>query len=49
MPNAVAFADNDVVTIDWSYGTKPVGCMGFAIYRADDEGTETPLPSHATF
>ena len=49
MQNAVAFADNDVVTIAWSYGMKPVGCMGFAIYRIDDQGTETPLPSHAVF
>jgi phosphatidylserine/phosphatidylglycerophosphate/cardiolipin synthase-like enzyme len=49
MHNAVAFADNDVITIAWSYGTKPEGCMGFAIYRIDNKGNEEPLPSHAVF
>jgi phosphatidylserine/phosphatidylglycerophosphate/cardiolipin synthase-like enzyme len=49
MRNAVAFADNDVVMIAWSYGTKPAGCMGFALYRIDAQGKETPLPSHAVF
>jgi phosphatidylserine/phosphatidylglycerophosphate/cardiolipin synthase-like enzyme len=49
MRNAVAFANNDVATIAWSYGAKPDGCMGFAIYRIDSKGTETPLPSHAVF
>ena len=49
MRNAVAFANNDVVTIAWSYGTKPEGCMGFALYRIDQKNVETPLPSHAVF
>lgn len=49
MRNAVAFANNDVVTIAWSYGAKPEGCMGFALYRIDSKGTETALPSHAVF
>jgi phosphatidylserine/phosphatidylglycerophosphate/cardiolipin synthase-like enzyme len=49
MRNAVAFANNDVATIAWSYGTKPEGCMGFALYRIDAKGTETALPSHAVF
>ena len=49
MRNAVAFANNDVVTIAWSYGAKPEGCMGFAIYRIDANGKETALPSHAVF
>jgi phosphatidylserine/phosphatidylglycerophosphate/cardiolipin synthase-like enzyme len=49
MRNAVAFANNDVATIAWSYGAKPEGCMGFAIYRIDSKGVETPLPSHAVF
>jgi hypothetical protein len=35
MRNAVAFANNDVITIAWSYGAKPDGCMGFALYRID--------------
>jgi hypothetical protein len=49
MRNAVAFANNDVVTIAWSYGEKPEGCMGFAVYRIDSTGQETALPSHAVF
>ena len=49
MLNAVAFANNDVATIAWSYGAKPEGCMGFALYRIDSNGTETVLPSHAVF
>jgi hypothetical protein len=49
MRNAVAFANNDVATIAWSYGTRPDGCMGFALYRIDANGEETVLPSHAVF
>jgi len=49
MRNAVAFANNDVVTIAWSYGAKPEGCMGFVLYRIDAKGEETALPSHAVF
>jgi phosphatidylserine/phosphatidylglycerophosphate/cardiolipin synthase-like enzyme len=49
MRNAVAFANNDIATIAWSYGTKPEGCMGFAVYRIDSKGQETPLPGHAVF
>jgi hypothetical protein len=49
MRNAVAFANNDVATIAWSYGAKPEGCMGFALYRIDSKGQETVLPSHAVF
>ena len=49
MQNAVAFANNDVITIAWSYGKRPDGCMGFAVYRIDDKNEEKPLPSHAVF
>lgn len=49
MQNAVAFADNDIVVIAWSYGRKLAGCMGFAVYRIDAAGRETPLPSMAVF
>jgi PLD-like domain len=47
--NAVAFANNDLVTVAWSYGRRPNGCIGFAIHRIDADGKETPLPSHAVF
>lgn len=49
MQNAVAFANNDVITIAWSYNREPEGCMGFAIYRIDHDDNETALPSHAVF
>ena len=49
MQNVVAFANNDVATIAWSYGKRPIGCMGFAIYRIDKKEKETALPSHAVF
>jgi len=49
MKNAIAFANNDIAIIAWSFGARPDGCMGFAIYRIDDKNTETPLPSHAVF
>lgn len=48
MRYAVAFANNDVATIAWSYGKRPDGCMGFALYRIDAQGKETVLPSHAS-
>ena len=49
MQNAVAFADNDVIVVAWSYGHKLPSCMGFAVVRIDAAGKETPLPSMAVF
>ncbi|KQV48344.1 hypothetical protein ASC95_20580 [Pelomonas sp. Root1217] len=49
MQNAIAFADNDVVMVAWSYGRQLPGCMGFAVHRIDEAGVETPLPSMAVF
>src|SRR3954470_12065144 len=49
MQNAIAFADNDIAVVAWSYGAKIPGCMGFAVYRIDPTGAETPLPSMAVF
>lgn len=49
MQHAVAFANNDIVVIAWSYGKRPDGCMGFALYRIDAQNKETVLPSHAVF
>ncbi|MEO7334943.1 MAG: phospholipase D-like domain-containing protein [Caldimonas sp.] len=49
MQNAIAFSDNDVVLVAWSYGQRLDGCMGFAVYRIDPAGTETALPSMAVF
>jgi len=49
MQNAVAFANNDVITIAWSYGKKLDGCMGFCVSRIGPDGKATPLPAAATF
>ena len=38
MQNAIAFANNDVITVAWSFGQKLDGCMGFAVYRIDAHG-----------
>jgi hypothetical protein len=35
--NAVAFSNNDVITIAWSLSKKPLGCMGFAIIHESVE------------
>ena len=48
--NAVAFANNDVAVVAWTFGGKLPNCLGFAIYRIDVRaGTETCLPAMATF
>src|SRR5215471_7089735 len=49
MQNAVAFANNDVITVAWSFGQRLERCMGFAVYRVDADGKETALPAVAVF
>ena len=49
MRNAVAFANNDIIMVAWSYGKRPDGCMGFALYRIDAKAKQTVLPRHAVF
>ena len=49
MQNSIAFANNDVITVAWSFGQKLEGCMGFAVYRIDTQGKETALPAVAVF
>ena len=49
MQNAIAFADNDIVVVAWSYGHKLPTCMGFSVHRIDEDGKETALPSMAVF
>ncbi len=47
---AVAFANNDIAVVAWTFGGKLTNCLGFAIYRIDVlAGTETCLPAMATF
>jgi PLD-like domain len=47
---AVAFANNDIAVVAWTFGGKLPNCIGFAVYRIDVRaGTETCLPAMATF
>jgi phosphatidylserine/phosphatidylglycerophosphate/cardiolipin synthase-like enzyme len=47
---ALAFANNDIAVVAWTFGGKLPNCLGFAIYRIDVRaGTETCLPAMATF
>jgi phosphatidylserine/phosphatidylglycerophosphate/cardiolipin synthase-like enzyme len=47
---AVAFANNDMAIVAWTFGGKLPSCLGFAVYRIDVRaGTETCLPAMATF
>ncbi len=47
---SVAFANNDIAVVAWTFGGKLPKCLGFAIYRIDVRaGTETCLPALATF
>ena len=47
---ALAFSNNDMAVVAWTFGGKLPNCLGFAIYRIDVRaGTETCLPAMATF
>jgi phosphatidylserine/phosphatidylglycerophosphate/cardiolipin synthase-like enzyme len=47
---AVAFSNNDMVLVAWTFGGKLENCLGFAVHRIDVKaGTETALPALATF
>jgi len=47
---AVAFSNNDIAVVAWTFGGKLKDCLGFAVYRIDTRaGTETCLPAMATF
>jgi phosphatidylserine/phosphatidylglycerophosphate/cardiolipin synthase-like enzyme len=48
--HAVAFSNNDIAVVAWTFGGRIPGCLGFAIYRIDIKaGVETCLPAMATF
>lgn len=47
---ALAFSNNDVAVVAWTFDSRLDGCLGFAIYRTDVKaGIETCLPALATF
>jgi phosphatidylserine/phosphatidylglycerophosphate/cardiolipin synthase-like enzyme len=47
---ALAFSNNDIAVVAWTFGGRIPGCLGFAVYRVDVQaGTESCLPALATF
>ena len=47
---AVAFANNDIALVAWTFDRHLDGCLGFAVYQRDlDTGKEIPLPALARF
>lgn len=47
---ALAFANNDIVVIAWTYDRRLKGCKGFAVFRCDPDGANpVPLPALARF
>ncbi len=46
---ALAFSNNDIAIIAWTYDRHIDGCLGFAVIQIDDAGNETPLRGLASF
>lgn len=46
---AVAFSNNDMAVVAWTFDKHLDGCLGFAIIQIDGNGKETPLPAMASF
>ncbi|BAB52627.1 MULTISPECIES: phospholipase D-like domain-containing protein [Mesorhizobium] len=47
---ALAFSNNDIALVAWTYDRHLDGCLGFAIFRQDlTAGTEQALPAMARF
>jgi hypothetical protein len=49
MNKTVAIANNDTVFLSWVYDEKIEDCLGFAVYRTDSVGQNTPLPAWVGF
>jgi len=46
---AIAFANNDIALVAWTFDRHLDGCLGFAVIQIDSAGKETPLPALASF
>lgn len=46
---ALAFSNNDIAIVAWTFDDFLKGCLGFEIVRIDSEKTETRLPAKARF
>jgi phosphatidylserine/phosphatidylglycerophosphate/cardiolipin synthase-like enzyme len=46
---AIAFSNNDIAVIAWTFERHLNGCLGFAVIRVDSHGNQTVLPAMASF
>src|SRR5437588_8684423 len=46
---AIAFSNNDIAIVAWTFDRHLDGCLGFAIHQIDAGGTDTVLPALARF
>jgi len=46
---AIAFSNNDIALVAWTFDRHLDGCLGFAVIQIDANGKETPLPALARF
>lgn len=46
---AIAFSNNDIAIVAWTFDRHLDGCLGFAVHRLDTAGLDTPLPAVARF
>ena len=46
---AIAFSNNDIALVAWTFDRHLDGCLGFAVIQIDAAGKETPLPALARF
>lgn len=46
---AVAFSNNDIAVVAWTFDRHLDGCLGFQVVRIDGSGKETVLPALARF
>lgn len=46
---AIAFSNNDIAVVAWTFDRHLDGCLGFSIHRIDSAGLDTVLPALARF
>jgi len=46
---AIAFSNNDIALVAWTFDRRLDGCLGFAIHQIDASGKDTVLPALARF
>jgi phosphatidylserine/phosphatidylglycerophosphate/cardiolipin synthase-like enzyme len=46
---AIAFSNNDIAVVAWTFDRHLDRCLGFAVIQIDAAGKETPLPALASF